>query len=111
MAHAVYPHLRSKLSAHKLKAQLKVLEKTDLTYRQAQRAVEQVNAGVYTMSAFVDSLSLNEEAASRVEILQASTATTNQPGTTKAETTKLQPLDVWDLKQHGKWEFWGDYYP
>ena len=101
MAHAVYPHLRSKRSAHKLKAQLKVtLEKADLTYRQAKKAVEQVSAGVFTMSAFVDALSLNEEAASRVEILQASTATTDRPGTTKAETTKLQPLDVWDLKQH-----------
>ena len=87
-----------------------MLEKADLTYRQAEKAVEQVNAGVFTMSAFVDALSLNEEATSRVEILQVSTATTDQPGTTKAETTELQPLDVWDLKQHGKWEFWGDYY-
>ena len=31
MAHAVYPHLRSKPSAHKMKAQLKVLEKADVT--------------------------------------------------------------------------------
>ena len=110
MAHAVYPHLRSKLAEQKLKHQLKVVEQSDLTHRQAKKAVEQVNAGVFTMSAFVDALSLNGEAVREVELKQASTTSHNKPGTTMSETTKLQPLTVWDLKQHGKWEYWGDYY-
>ena len=81
MAHAVYPHLRSKLSAHKLKAQLKVREKADLTYRQAQKAVEQVSAGVFTISAFVDACYLQEEAVSRVVVLIKGkhTTPTNEP--------------------------------
>ena len=108
--HMRYIRTSDRSCPQKLKAQLKVLEKTDLIYRQAKKAVEQVNAGVFTTSAFVDALSLQEGAVSRVEVLKASTTPMNQPGTTKAEITKLQPLDVWDLKQHGKLGFWGGYY-
>ena len=87
MAHAVYPHLRSKLAEQKLKHQLKVVEQSDLTHRQAKKAVDQVNAGVLTMSAFVDALSLNGEAVREVELKQASTTSHNKPGTTMSETT------------------------
>ena len=68
MAHAAYPHLKSKLVEQKLKHQLKVVEGSDLAYRQAKKAVEQVNAGVFTMSSFVGALSLNGEAIREVEL-------------------------------------------
>ena len=58
-----------------------MLEKTDLTYRQAKKAVEQVSAGVFTISAFVDACYLQEEAVSRVVVLIKGkhTTPTNEP--------------------------------
>ena len=57
-----------------------MLEKTDLTYRQqAKKAVEKVNAGVFTMSAFVDALSLQKEAVRRVDRSLKDKHYTNKP--------------------------------
>ena len=62
------------------------------------------------MSAFVDALSLDTESVKHDEIRKASTTSHNKPGTTSFEISKVQPLDLWDLKQHGRWEYWGDHY-